>query len=64
MTLDSINGPIRLIPLSTKGCPYVGSSLFAIPEFSTNWRQLFGQQLSAALEGTVSIEDALANSQA
>jgi len=62
MTLDSINGSDPLNPALDK-VPYVGVQFVAIPEFQ-RIATAVGQQLSAALEGTVSIEDALANSQA
>lgn len=62
MTLDSINGSDPLNPAVDK-VPYVGVQFVAIPEFQ-RIATAVGQQFSAALAGTVSIEDALVNAQA
>lgn len=62
MTLDSINGADPLNPTVDK-VPYVGVQFVAIPEFQKIATSV-GQQFSAALAGTISIEDALSNAQA
>ena len=62
MTLDSINGADPQNPTVDK-VPYVGVQFVAIPEFQKIATSV-GQQFSAALAGTISIEDALSNAQA
>jgi len=62
MTLDSINGADPQNPAVDK-VPYVGVQFVAIPEFQ-RIATAVGQQFSAALSGTISIEDALSNAQA
>ena len=62
MTLDSINDADPLNPTVDK-VPYVGVQFVAIPEFQKIATSV-GQQFSAALTGTISIEDALSNAQA
>ena len=62
VTLDSINGSDPLNP-TVDEVPYVGVQFVAIPEFQ-RIATAVGQQFSAALAGTVSIDDALANAQA
>lgn len=61
MTLDSINSADPSNPTVDK-VPYVGVQFVAIPEFqgiATN----VGQQFSAALAGTISVDQALKNAQ-
>jgi len=62
MTLDSINGSDPHDP-TVEEVPYVGVQFVAIPEFQ-NIATAVGQQFSAALSGTISIDDALSNAQA
>ena len=62
MTLDSINAADPTDP-AVDEVPYVGVQFVAIPEFQGIATQV-GQQFSAALAGSVSVEDALANAQA
>jgi len=62
MTLDSINGSDPLKP-TVDEVPYVGIQFVSIPEFQ-RIATAVGQQFSAALAGTMSVDDALANSQA
>lgn len=61
MTLDSINSADPTNPTVDK-VPYVGVQFVAIPEFQ-GIATAVGQQFSAALAGTTSIDDALANAQ-
>ncbi len=61
MTLDSINSADPQNPTVDK-VPYVGVQFVAIPEFQ-GIATAVGQQFSAALAGTTSIDDALANAQ-
>lgn len=61
MTLDSINSADPTNP-AVDEVPYVGVQFVAIPEFQ-GIATAVGQQFSAALAGTTSIEDALANAQ-
>ncbi|WP_425602844.1 ABC transporter substrate-binding protein [Hoeflea algicola] len=62
MTLDSINAADPQNP-TVDEVPYVGVQFVAIPEFQ-GIATAVGQQFSAALAGTTSIDDALANAQA
>lgn len=62
MTLDSINTADPVHP-TVEPVPYVGVQFVAIPEFQGIATQV-GQQFSAALAGTTSVEDALAAAQA
>jgi sorbitol/mannitol transport system substrate-binding protein len=62
MTLDSINAADPQNPTVDK-VPYVGVQFVAIPEFQ-GIATAVGQQFSAALAGTTSIDDALSNAQA
>ena len=62
MTLESITGSDPLKP-TIEDVPYVGIQFVAIPEFQSIATSV-GQQFSAALAGTMSVDDALANSQA
>jgi sorbitol/mannitol transport system substrate-binding protein len=62
MTLESIEGSDPLQP-ATDEVPYVGIQFVSIPEFQ-RIATAVGQQFSAALAGTLSIEDALDNAQA
>lgn len=62
MTLDSINSADPTNP-TVNPVPYVGVQFVAIPEFQ-GIATATGQQFSAALAGTTSVEDALANAQA
>lgn len=62
MTLDSINSADPTNP-SVDPVPYTGVQFVAIPEFQ-GIATAVGQQFSAALAGTTSVEDALANAQA
>ncbi len=62
MTLDSINAADPTNP-TVDPVPYVGIQFVAIPEFQ-GIATATGQQFSAALAGTTSVEDALANAQA
>ena len=61
MTLDSINAADPQNP-TVDPVPYVGVQFVAIPEFQ-GIATAVGQQFSAALAGTTSIEDALENAQ-
>lgn len=61
MTLDSINSADPSDPTIDE-VPYVGVQFVAIPEFQ-GMATAIGQQLSAALAGSVSAEEALANAQ-
>lgn len=61
MTLDSINSADPKNPTVDK-VPYVGVQFAAIPEFAGIATSV-GQQFAAALAGTTSIDDALANAQ-
>ncbi|MEM8868870.1 MAG: sugar ABC transporter substrate-binding protein [Pseudomonadota bacterium] len=61
MTLDSINSADPTNP-SVDPVPYTGVQFVAIPEFQ-GIATAVGQQFSAALAGTTSVEDALANAQ-
>lgn len=61
MTLDSINSADPNNP-TVKPVPYVGVQFVAIPEFQ-GLATAVGQQFSAALAGTTSAKDALANAQ-
>lgn len=61
MTLESINSADPTNP-SVDPVPYTGVQFVAIPEFQ-GIATAVGQQFSAALAGTTSIEDALANAQ-
>lgn len=62
MTLNSINAADPNHP-SVDEVPYVGVQFVAIPEFQGIGTAV-GQQFSAALAGTTSVDDALANAQA
>jgi len=62
MTLDSINAADPQHP-TVDPVPYVGVQFVAIPEFQ-GIATAVGQQFSAALAGTTSVDDALANAQA
>ena len=62
MTLDSINAADPQNP-TVDEVPYVGVQFVAIPEFQ-GIATAVGQQFSAALAGTTSIDDALSNAQA
>ncbi|MGO4914726.1 ABC transporter substrate-binding protein [Pseudogemmobacter sp. W21_MBD1_M6] len=62
MTLDSINSADPTNP-TVNPVPYVGVQFVAIPEFQGIATSV-GQQFSAALAGTTSVDDALANAQA
>ena len=61
MTLESINSADPTNP-SVDPVPYTGVQFVAIPEFQ-GIATAVGQQFSAALAGTKSIEDALATAQ-
>ncbi|MEM7072312.1 MAG: sugar ABC transporter substrate-binding protein [Pseudomonadota bacterium] len=61
MTLDSINAADPTNP-TVDPVPYVGVQFVAIPEFQ-GIATAVGQQFSAALAGTVSVDDALDNAQ-
>jgi sorbitol/mannitol transport system substrate-binding protein len=61
MTLDSINSADPTHP-TVDPVPYVGVQFVAIPEFQ-GIATAVGQQFSAALAGTTSLDDALAASQ-
>ncbi len=61
MTLDSINSADPTNP-TVDPVPYVGVQFVAIPEFQ-GMATAVGQQFSAALAGTTTLEDALKNSQ-
>ena len=61
MTLDSINSADPTNP-AVDPVPYVGVQFVAIPEFQ-GIATAVGQQFSAALAGTVTAEEALANAQ-
>jgi sorbitol/mannitol transport system substrate-binding protein len=61
MTLDSINSADPTQP-TVDPVPYVGVQFVAIPEFQ-GVATAVGQQFSAALAGTTSLEDALAAAQ-
>ena len=62
MTIDSINTADPNHP-TVDEVPYVGVQFVAIPEFQGIGTAV-GQQFSAALAGTTSVDDALANAQA
>jgi len=62
ITLDSINSADPAHP-TVKPVPYVGVQFAAIPEFPGIGSDV-GQDFSAALAGTISIDDALAKAQA
>lgn len=62
MTLDSINAADPTHP-TVDEVPYVGVQFAAIPEFAGIATSV-GQQFAAALAGTTSVDDALANAQA
>jgi sorbitol/mannitol transport system substrate-binding protein len=61
MTLDSINSADPTKP-TVKPVPYVGVQFVAIPEFQGIGTSV-GQQFSAALAGTTTVDAALANAQ-
>ena len=61
MTLESINAADPTSP-TVDPVPYVGVQFVAIPEFQ-GIATAVGQQFSAALAGTTSVEEALANAQ-
>ncbi len=61
MTLDSINSADPTHP-TVDPVPYTGVQFVAIPEFQ-GMATATGQQFSAALAGTTSLDDALKNSQ-
>ena len=61
MTLESINAADPTNP-TVDPVPYVGVQFVAIPEFQ-GIATAVGQQFSAALAGTASVEEALANAQ-
>ena len=61
-TLDSINSADPLHP-TVKPVPYTGVQFVAIPEFQGIATDV-GQDFSAALAGTMSVDDALAKAQA
>ena len=61
MTLESINAADPTNP-TVDPVPYVGVQFVAIPEFQ-GIATAVGQQFSAALAGTTSVEEALANAQ-
>ncbi|MDZ4096646.1 MAG: extracellular solute-binding protein, partial [Paracoccaceae bacterium] len=61
MTLDSINSADPVHP-TVDPVPYVGVQFAAIPEFQ-GIATAVGQQFSAALAGTISVDDALAAAQ-
>ena len=61
MTLDSINSADPTNP-TVDPMPYVGVQFVAIPEFQ-GLATAVGQQFSAALAGTTTLDDALKNSQ-
>lgn len=61
MTLDSINSADPSNPTVDK-VPYVGVQFVAIPEFQGIATKV-GQQFSAALAGTISVDQALQNAQ-
>jgi sorbitol/mannitol transport system substrate-binding protein len=61
MTLDSINSADPTHP-TVDAVPYVGVQFVAIPEFQ-GFATAVGQQFSAALAGTTSLDDALAAAQ-
>jgi len=61
LTLDSINSADPTHP-TVKPVPYVGVQFVAIPEFQGIGTQV-GQQFSAALAGSTSVDDALAAAQ-
>jgi sorbitol/mannitol transport system substrate-binding protein len=62
MTLDSINSADPTHP-TVKPVPYTGVQFVAIPEFQGIGENV-GQAFSAALAGTMSVDDALAKAQA
>jgi sorbitol/mannitol transport system substrate-binding protein len=62
MTLDSINTADPTHP-TVKPVPYVGVQFVAIPEFQGIGTEV-GQDFSAAVAGTMSVDDALAKAQA
>ena len=61
MTLDSINSADPTHP-TVDPVPYTGVQFVAIPEFQ-GFATAVGQQFSAALAGTTSLDDALKNAQ-
>jgi sorbitol/mannitol transport system substrate-binding protein len=61
MTLDSINAADPTAP-SVDPVPYTGVQFVAIPEFQ-GLGTAVGQQFSAVLAGTTSLDDALAAAQ-
>ena len=61
MTLDSINSADPIHP-TVDAVPYTGVQFVAIPEFQ-GFATATGQQFSAALAGTTSLDDALKNAQ-
>ncbi|QJT11310.1 sugar ABC transporter substrate-binding protein [Oceanidesulfovibrio marinus] len=61
MTLESINSADPMNPTVDK-VPYVGAQFVAIPEFQSIGTAV-GQQFSAALAGSISVDQALENSQ-
>lgn len=61
MTLDSINSADPTHP-TVDPVPYTGVQFVAIPEFQ-GFATATGQQFSAALAGTTSLDDALKNAQ-
>ncbi len=61
MTLDSINAADPTAP-SVKPVPYTGVQFVAIPEFA-GMATTVGQLFSAALAGSTSVDDALAQAQ-
>ena len=62
MTLDSINSADPTHP-TVKPVPYVGVQFVAIPEFAGIGTEV-GQDFSAALAGTMTVDEALAKAQA
>jgi sorbitol/mannitol transport system substrate-binding protein len=62
MTLDSINSADPLHP-TVQPVPYTGVQFVAIPEFQGMATDV-GQDFSAALAGTMSVDEALAKAQA
>jgi sorbitol/mannitol transport system substrate-binding protein len=61
MTLDSINAADPTAP-TVKPVPYTGVQFVAIPEFA-GMATTVGQLFSAALAGSTSVDDALAQAQ-
>jgi len=62
MTIDSINSADPLHP-TVKPAPYTGVQFVAIPEFQGIGTDV-GQDFSAALAGTMTVDQALAKAQA